>query len=166
MDWCEYGDAHGYPVFWLHGVLSSKLEVAPFEDIVARSALRVIAVNRPGIGRSSLGGRRYTATEWVGDLVDLADELGVREFAIVAFSGASIYAYTAKSILRARVSRISVVSGTALSTMPRRGRETAQGIRLLEATALRAPFFARRMIKRTLGLVSHDPDQASKELVV
>src|SRR5512146_1307007 len=53
LAFASFGDAHGSPVFYLHGALSSRLE-AEVLDAAARSAgVRLIGVDRPGIGAST-----------------------------------------------------------------------------------------------------------------
>lgn len=83
----EWGDPAGYPAFYFHGTPSSRLEGAFADGAARRQGFRLIAVDRPGFGRSTFQpGRRIR--DWPTDVCALADGLGVDEFGVVGHSGA------------------------------------------------------------------------------
>lgn len=83
----EYGDPAGYPAFYFHGTPSSRLECAFADGAGKRQGFRLIAVDRPGYGRSTFQrGRRFR--DWPADVCALADGLGLDEFGVVGHSGA------------------------------------------------------------------------------
>ena len=48
----EYGAPTGHPVFFFHGLIGSHYQASYIADQAQREDLRVIAPNRPGVGRS------------------------------------------------------------------------------------------------------------------
>ena len=67
----EYGDHAGHPTFFFHGLIGSHHQASYISDEAARIGIRIIAPNRPGVGRSEFVERR-TALESVADVEDVA----------------------------------------------------------------------------------------------
>lgn len=83
----EWGDSAGFPAFYFHGTPSSRLEGA-FADAAAKAqGVRLIAVDRPGFGHSTFQPKRKFRN-WPGDVLALADHLGLDRFGVVGHSGA------------------------------------------------------------------------------
>ena len=54
MGWAEFGHPDGDPVLWFHGTPGARTQIPPTVDEVALArGFRVIAVERPGTGRST-----------------------------------------------------------------------------------------------------------------
>ncbi|MGB0972236.1 MAG: alpha/beta fold hydrolase [Mycobacterium sp.] len=99
----EVGDPAGDPVFYLHGGPGSRLEAALFHDAAERHGVRLIAVDRPGMGRSTfLSGRALL--DWPRDLTALADALGLERFGVIGWSGGGAYATVCAYALSDRLS--------------------------------------------------------------
>ena len=49
LAWSAYGDPDGFPVFYLHGALSSRLEAAVLDQAAHEQGIRLIGVDRPGL---------------------------------------------------------------------------------------------------------------------
>ena len=75
LAYLEVGDPQGPLVMHNHGGPSSRLEARLFADAAARNGLRLICVDRPGMGQSSAQKAR-TYSGWADDLVTVADALG------------------------------------------------------------------------------------------
>ncbi len=94
----EWGDATGYPAFYFHGTPSSRLEGAFVDDAAKRNGFRLIAVDRPGFGRSTFQpGRRFG--DWPADVCELADALGLDEFGVVGHSGAGPHLFACGALI-------------------------------------------------------------------
>ena len=52
LAWSEFGCPDGLPVLFFHSNGSSRLEASLFHEQAKQSGLRLIAVDRPGIGKS------------------------------------------------------------------------------------------------------------------
>jgi pimeloyl-ACP methyl ester carboxylesterase len=112
LGYSEYGAADGRPIFFFHGFGTSRVICPPDESPAHELGLRLIAVDRPGIGLSeALPGRRLL--DWPGDVVQLADQLGIDTFSVVGWSGGGPYALACGYALPERVSAVSVVSSPA-----------------------------------------------------
>jgi len=87
LAYLEFGDAAGYPAFYFHGTPSCRLEAAFADGAAKRTGFRLIAVDRPGYGRSTFQEGRVLR-DWPADVCALADALGLDEFGVVGHSGA------------------------------------------------------------------------------
>jgi pimeloyl-ACP methyl ester carboxylesterase len=105
LAYVEYGAPKGTPIIHCHGVPSSRAE----GDLIVNSATvtalgaRVIIPDRPGIGYSDAKARRQIA-DWPDDVNDLAAELGLGKFAVLASSGGAPYALACGLMIPEQVS--------------------------------------------------------------
>lgn len=89
----EYGSKTGMPLFYFHDTGSSRLEAVFFHRAARQHGYRLIAVDRPGVGCSDF----YESTQTVDfcqDVLTLADELGIGNFAVMSFGAGGVYATT------------------------------------------------------------------------
>lgn len=85
------GDPAGTAVLYLHGVPDSRLSRHPDDGLTAAAGVRLLAVDRPGCGRStSAPGRTLGST--VDDLVALLDGLDVDRAAVLGWSAGAPFA--------------------------------------------------------------------------
>src|ERR671918_294513 len=68
LAYLEVGDPHGPLVIHNHGGPSSRLEARLFANSASKNRLRLLCVDRPGIGQSSPQKTR-TYSAWADDLV-------------------------------------------------------------------------------------------------
>jgi pimeloyl-ACP methyl ester carboxylesterase len=110
----EHGPLDGTPVFYFHGSPSTRLEWNFFcnESLETRLNVRVIAPDRPGLGRSDFQPGRRIA-DWPADVIALADRLELSSFGILAYSGGGPYAVVCALKIPERLTRVAIVSGTA-----------------------------------------------------
>lgn len=75
-----------------------------------RAGVRVLAIDRPGVGLSSFAsGRRLL--DWPDDVSALADQLGVDRFSVVGFSGGGPFALACACKIPGRLAGCGIVSG-------------------------------------------------------
>ncbi len=179
LGYLALGPAGGRPVIWHHGGLSCRTEVAFAAGLCDALEVRLLAVDRPGIGTSDLqaGDRQpgRTLPDLAGDVAALADHLGLDRFAVVGWSAGGPYALACAARLGDRVTRVMTLAGMAPIDRPGDVAELGLlGDRLLFPLARRAPRLAgavlgatrlatAAMIERTLvkGLEdTGDPDAA------
>jgi pimeloyl-ACP methyl ester carboxylesterase len=145
----EYGDPSGFPVLSFHGGLSSRLDAAPAHGAASAGGVRLIAPDRPGIGRSTYQPGR-TLLDWTSDVTHLTAALGIGRFAVMGWSAGGPYAALCAARLAPRVTAAALLS----SSVPLDLYGTTRGLsvedRVLVALARRAPWLASATIKASI----------------
>jgi len=98
LTYLEVGDLDGPLVLHNHGGPSSRLEAHLLADAAAKNRLRLICVDRPGMGQSSPQKPR-TYAGWADDLVTIADALGYHEFGVTGWSEGGPWALAAAAYI-------------------------------------------------------------------
>ncbi|MEM8672851.1 MAG: alpha/beta hydrolase [Cyanobacteria bacterium P01_G01_bin.67] len=89
--YCEYGEPPGKPVFYFHGTPGSRYEPLFGDRAGKEYGYRIIALDRPGLGRSDyVKGRRLL--DWSQDVKEVAKQLGIGKFGVIGASGGGAYA--------------------------------------------------------------------------
>jgi pimeloyl-ACP methyl ester carboxylesterase len=131
------GAADGPPLLYFHGLPGSRLDLVSVAPVVAAAGVRVLAVDRPGIGGSTrVPGR--SLLDWPRDVEAVADRLGLERFAVVGYSSGGKFALACAYALPARITAAGVVSGTAPPNMPGFGGTVDAADRLSRFLAVRA----------------------------
>lgn len=153
----EYGDPTGTPIVYCHGFGGSRLQVHPDHDIARRLGVRLIAPDRPGIGRSDpAAGRRVV--DWPRDVAALADALGLDRFGVLGYSGGGAYALACAAALPERVAVVGLVSSAApFGGAASRAYLTPEW-RRVRATARFAPWLMRPFFARIARQCARDPE--------
>src|SRR5690349_18581455 len=111
LAYAEYGEADGYPVPFFHGTPGARL-LRPRALRPGTAGSRIIAVERPGYGRSDFHSG-WGMLDWADDVAALADALGLARFALVAESGGGPYAAACAYRLPTRVTALVLFSSLA-----------------------------------------------------
>jgi len=90
LGFSDLGDPEGFPMFYFHGFPSSRLEAIAADEIAAKQHVRLIAIDRPGIGLSDMKAHR-TLLDWPDDVQELADSLQIDRFSALGISGGGPY---------------------------------------------------------------------------
>lgn len=140
LAYAEYGHARGVPAFYFHGTPGGRLEGRHLDQAARLYNVRLIAVDRPGYGRSDFK-RDRQLTDWPDDVADLADALALDRFAVVGLSGGGPHAQACAAAMPDRVSAAAIVSGAGSpeSALDGRGRVARMFIRAMLALT---PIFA------------------------
>lgn len=105
----EYGDPAGAPALWFHGAFSSRLEAGFLDEPARESGLRLIALDRPGVGGSDPCPGR-SVTDWATDVLEVLDHLEIDTAAVGGLSNGGMYAMAVGSAVPGRVSRVVPVN--------------------------------------------------------
>jgi len=111
LGYTESGDPAGAPVLFFHGFGTTRV-ICPPDNSARQLGVRMIAVDRPGLGLSTPRPGRGLL-DWPPDVSEFADALGIERFAIVGWSGGGPYALACGRFLADRVTSIALVSGAA-----------------------------------------------------
>lgn len=109
IEWQEFGAEDGFPILYFHGTPGSSVEGGVFEDAALARSVRIIAVDRPGVGRSDFLLDRQVI-DWPGDVRQITDHLNLVKFSIVGWSGGGPYALVCGPKLRKHLYRIGLVA--------------------------------------------------------
>lgn len=130
----EYGDPAGVPALWFHGAFSSRLEAWSLDAPAKELGLRVLALDRPGLGGSDLLPGR-TVIGYADDVRQVLDQLGLAQAAVGGLSNGGMYTMAVASVLPERVLRaVPYNSSTPIADPAARraaGRKTALSYRVM-----------------------------------
>lgn len=105
----DLGTPDGVPVFILHPLVQSSLMRPQEAAMAGECGVRLISVERPGIGLSTYD-PEGTYASFANDLASVADALGIGNFHLIGWASGAPYALTAASRLGARVSRLALAT--------------------------------------------------------
>lgn len=108
----EWGDPEGFPVLMFHGNPGRRLWLGDSPSASEDVGARLLAVDRPGFGLSSLR-RRMRYLDWPGDVARVADELGLQDFSILGVSTGAAFAAACAVSLGDRVLRMAFIGTPA-----------------------------------------------------
>ncbi len=106
----EYGDLAGHPAIFFHGLIGSYYQASYIAEQAVHHGLRIIAPNRPGVGKSGFV-NRLSALEAVPDIEDLTAALQIDRFSVIGISGGTPYALACLLRLGSRIRTTTVISG-------------------------------------------------------
>lgn len=82
LGYAEYGSPTGKPIFCLHGTPGSRIELSFWHHHAERLGLRLVGLDRPGMGWSSPQPGRKVA-DHAKDVQFLAEHLGLEEYGVM-----------------------------------------------------------------------------------
>jgi pimeloyl-ACP methyl ester carboxylesterase len=116
LAYTEVGDPQGPLVIHNHGGPSSRYEARLFADAASKNRLRLVCVDRPGIGQSSPQ-RARTYSGWADDLTTIADALGFDAFGVTGWSEGGPWALAAAAYIDpVRLRHVSSIAGGSYGT--------------------------------------------------
>jgi pimeloyl-ACP methyl ester carboxylesterase len=137
LAYCTFGPRGGMPVFLFHGWGECRLTVPPDRRVLDRVGIRLVTIDRPGVGRSDpQPGRRLL--DWPPNVAAVADHLGIPSFAVLGRSAGAAYAAACAYRLPDRVTSATLVSGV--------GPPSPGGWKLLAASDFRKLIFWLRLV--------------------
>jgi len=111
LAYAEWGDPDGRPVFFFHGMPGSRL-FFPDPDVATQEHIRVITVDRPGMGRSDPQPGHITG-DWPTDVTALADALGLDTFGVAGWSAGTCYVFACAAMIPDRLTRAAGTTSAA-----------------------------------------------------
>ena len=112
LSYAIYGDSMGTPIFYFHGGQESRLSASFMHETAAQLGIKIIAPDRPGIGKSSPHPER-SFVDWADDVDQLADALHIQQFSVFGLSGGAPHVLACARQIPDRLVRIGIVSGAA-----------------------------------------------------
>jgi pimeloyl-ACP methyl ester carboxylesterase len=118
LGYAEWGDRRGWPLLYFHGWPGSRLEGRLGDEAARAKGVRLIALDRPGMGLSDYQPHRALA-DWPDDVLQLAAAVGLERFAVLGISGGGPYAAACAWKLANQVTGAGLVSSLAPLDVPR-----------------------------------------------
>jgi pimeloyl-ACP methyl ester carboxylesterase len=116
LGFIEYGSLAGKPLFYFHGHPGSRFEAKFLADEAMLADIRLIGIDRPGMGLSTYKAGR-SLLDWTDDVVELANSLQIDRFSIVGFSGGGPYALGCAYKIPDRLISCGIVSGVGHTSL-------------------------------------------------
>ena len=149
----DLGDRDAPPVVFNPGFMACRVTGRP------AAGVRVLSVDRPGIGLSDPAPRR-SLLDWPDDVADLADRLGIERFAVLGHSAGGPYAAACAFRLPDRVTALGMACG--FTPLDRAGATAGMNPRMAKAIPMlrRAPWMTRLATMSLPRQYRRDPDRA------
>src|SRR5262249_8394835 len=143
-------------IIYHHGLPSCRLELEVYKcTLQQRPGVRMIALDRPGIGRSSPQSCA-SILSWPADLAAFADALGIHRFAIAATSAGTRYPLAGPCAMRDRVAAVSLAC--PMAPLEAVGHRTGGGPKGVTA-ATNHQFLAALVLGRQARMARRNPDR-------
>lgn len=112
LGYAEYGNPAGPLVFYFHGTPGSRVDVGVVNEEAVAAGVRLVALERPGIGLSDYKSGRQIL-DWPADVECAAAALGYPDtsFGVIGLSGGAPYALACIRCIPHRLTHVAVVSG-------------------------------------------------------
>jgi pimeloyl-ACP methyl ester carboxylesterase len=163
MGIAEQGDPQGVPVLFFHGFVGSRLQCPPDGTVPASVGVRLLAVDRPGIGLSDrVPGRRLLA--WAADIKMVTEVLHLPRFAILGWSAGAPHALACACLIPERVAAIGLASPMGgWFVGPGATRQVSPEARGLTTLVRLAPWALRPAFKLLQWRIAHNPGRLVEE---
>jgi pimeloyl-ACP methyl ester carboxylesterase len=153
----EGGDPAGRPVLVFAGWGDSRLARHPDEAATAALGLRVITVDRPGVGGSDPAPGRRVA-DWATDVRVLADHLELERFDLFGWSGGAPHVLAVAAAMPDRVGAAGLAAAVAPLGSPSAQQSLPPRVRRQVRLALRAPVLVRLLAAGLGRRALRDPE--------
>jgi pimeloyl-ACP methyl ester carboxylesterase len=163
LAYAEFGDPDGQPVFFFHGTPGYRRNPWATQTELRSVGVRLIAPDRPGVGRSTPWPRRRLL-DWPDDVRHLANALELERFAVVGFSNGGPHAAACAYKLAARVTATALVAPMPPLNVPGAVRELGLPS-WYYSLAQRMPWALRALYTGLAALARWDPRRAERLLL-
>ena len=151
------GPSDGFPIFHCHGSGSSRLEVHLLAAKASAQEVRLIGLDRPGIGHSDPK-TGYRLLDWPDDVVEVADRFGIERFAVEGISAGGPYALACAYKIPHRLTSCGLI---APATGPYTRLSGSRRLRVAVWMISHLPWLVAALVR--LGATFQGSDEASIE---
>lgn len=127
IGFAQFGDSTGIPVLYFHGLPGSRFEGLLWDKSAQSLRIRLIAIDRPGMGLSAYDSSR-TLQDYPDDIAQIVEHLQLNEFTILAVSGGGppALACAANKIKLPGLKGVAVVAGIGPRDLTKDGMSIMQ----------------------------------------
>ncbi|MBX9949339.1 MAG: alpha/beta hydrolase [Candidatus Obscuribacterales bacterium] len=110
LGYATLGAPDGQELLYMHGGMSSRLDINFADEMLHNLDVKVIAPDRPGIGNSDRQIGR-TLSDWATDARQLLIALNLKNLPVLGWSLGGPYALACGALLSDRISRVATIGG-------------------------------------------------------
>jgi pimeloyl-ACP methyl ester carboxylesterase len=156
------GDRQKQPVLFIHGFGASAACISPSQAVLDQLGIYIIAVNRPGTGRSTFFKPTGIAA-YLAYLVRVLDELGAGRVILLGWSAGGIFAQAFAARYPERVRQLSLVSSAIPLYNPCSRKVLPLKWKIIPAVNRLLPGVARKLFSGMAGKMRKAPDQVLRQ---
>jgi pimeloyl-ACP methyl ester carboxylesterase len=161
LGYAEAGDPQGKPLFLCHGLHSSRLEVKMFHEEMLEVGIRVISIDRAGMGISTFQENRQVL-DMVDDIEALVDSLGIENFSVLGSSSGAKYALACAFKIPNRLNACYLVSSAV--SVEFMNDDMPKSMHFFASLLQKAPWLLTPMFWLSYGRFTKDYANADKFL--
>lgn len=160
LGYVQYGDPDGAPVLAFHGIPSSRLESRVFHEAARDRGMKIIGLDRPGIGLSDHQPDRRLL-DWPDAVVEYADRTGIDRFAVIGGSGGVPATLACAVKIPHRLTSVAVLCGPRPLGEPGATEGWSGARRIQSHLGRRGPLWIPELAMRAVARVARgNPDTA------
>ena len=156
LGYAEHGDPQGQPVLYFNGFPGTRFEGKLISEAAARAGVRLIGLDRPGMGLSDFQPDRRML-DWPDDVIEFADALGLSQFSVVGVSGGGPFSAACAFKIPGRLRACGIIAGTG--PMHPASEDITRSNRVMGFVAQRLPLLFRVLMWWSLGRFSQDRER-------
>ncbi len=146
LSYSEYGAPHGAPIFYFGGFPGScRLGAKIYHDVAKANGYRLIGIDRPGMGCSSIDKHR-SILSFAKDIEQFADALEINQFSIIGHSGGGPFVAACAYLIPHRLNGAAIVSGVAPLDVPGANIGMSRGMHVVNRLIQTIPWMAYVMM--------------------
>lgn len=157
LGFAEYGCINGFPILFFHGLPGSRLEAEKLHSAALKLQVRLIGLDRPGMGLSSPQKNR-TILDWPEDVKEFTTALNLKNFSIVGHSGGAPYVAACAYRIPEKIHKAVIVSGIAPLTYPEAISSLSKSQKLMHWMMRYCPVVLKLMMKMSCKALEN-PDR-------
>lgn len=146
LGFAEFGSPDGKPILYFHGLPGSRLEAGHLHSVALLNRYRLIGIDRPGMGLSSVHPER-SMLSWADDVESFADYLGLKKFSIIGHSGGAPFVTVCAYKIPHRLNGVAIMAGMAPFEIPEATASLTRGQRFMNRAIQAMPWIATVMVK-------------------
>ncbi len=163
LAFARYGARTGRPLDFFHGFPGSRLQAALVHEQALRADVCLVAIDRPGFGRSMPQPRRRIL-DWPNDVAAVADSLGHERFGVLGVSCGGPYALACARALPERIDYCGLLAGVGPMNVARLNRTQMPLLRAMFALARIHPALISPILALDRWLFLRNPNASVETL--
>ena len=164
MSFASFGDPAGRPVFYFHGFPGSRFEPQSNHEEYLKAGIRLLALDRPGMGQSSRKSKRKLL-DWPNDVVEVAKILNLKKFSVLGVSGGGPYALACARAIPGYLDKVTVACGLGPMDAPNATSGMMISNRILFSYGRFFPPFLRLSVSLMVRQLSSKPVKGFEKFV-